>query len=284
MTSNIYKIQDSGSQTDYSQYRVASGELGKRIAVASAKGGAGSTSVAANLAWVLSQQLDKRVACADLDFVSGDLDLHLNISANNRLTEMLQYPERLEPIVFERSGVKAAEKLHVFTGYSQQLAQEFWPDSEALEATSQFCQQQTDYLIWDIPSFCLRDSVGFEAIRSADIRIVIVEPTLASIRHTNQLLTQLATDHDQQTILILNHTKPEKASLISLTDVNQALGQSVDLVIPFSPEKMLSTATLGSHVADDNGRLGRVFKQLAARVTGEQVAPVRRMKLWFRRD
>ncbi len=283
MAANIYHIQDNGSQAGYSQYQITSAELGKRIAVASAKGGAGSTSVAANLAWVLSQRLDKRVACADLDLVSGDLDLHLNIIANNRLTEMLQYPERLEPIVFERSGVKAAEKLHVFTGYSQQLVQEFWPDSAAFDATSQFCQQQTDFLIWDIPSFCLRDSVGFEAIRSADIRIVIIEPTLASIRHSNQLLTQLATDHDQQTLLVLNHTKPEKASLISLTDVNRALGQPVDLVLPFSPEKMLSTATLGSLVADGNGRLGRVFTQLAARVTGEPAAPVSRLKSWFRR-
>jgi len=283
MTSNIYKIQDTRSQASYSQYRVASSGQGKRIVIASAKGGAGCTTIAANLAWLLSHQFDSRVACADLDFVSGDLDLHFNITASNRLTEMLEYPERLEPIVFERSGVKAAEKLHVFTGYSQQLAQEFWPDSVSFEATSLFCQQQTDYLIWDLPSFCLRDSVGFEAMRSADIRIVIVEPTLASIRHTNQLLTQLVTDHDQQTMLILNYTKPEKVSLISLADVNHALGQMVDLVMPFSPEKMLSSATLGCQVADDNSRLGWAFKQLAARIAGKSIDRRRGLRHWFRR-
>ncbi|WP_293140608.1 cellulose synthase operon protein YhjQ/BcsQ [Moritella sp.] len=264
-------------------------EIGKRIAIVSAKGGAGCTTILSNLAWVLSQQKQSKasstvqVACADLDFVTGDLDLHFNITANNRLIEMLEFSERLEPLVFERSAVKVQDNLSVLMGYHTQLEQEFWPDLAALETTSQFCQQQVDYLLWDVPSYSLRDSVGFGVLQNADVRIVVMAPTLSSIRHTKQLLTRLEDLPHQRTVLILNHTKPEKVSLISSVDVMQALGRQPDIILPYCPDKMLAANTLGRPVVAENKRLKKLFVQLAEKVQGDKSVPISRLSKWLRR-
>ncbi|MGR5145329.1 AAA family ATPase [Photobacterium alginatilyticum] len=245
-------------------------QRGKRIAVASAKGGAGTTSLVANIAWGLAKRPDANVACADLDFITGDLDLQLSFKSNNALLEMLQYPERLEPVVYERSGVKVTGNLSAFTGYQAKLEQAFWPELNEFEHFSAFCQQQAAYLVWDIPAFCLRDQVGFGALHSSDIRVVIVEPTLASIRRTNLLLAELDNAAGQQTLLVLNHTKPESASLITAEDVAKAVGRKPDVEIPYSPDHMVASTTLGQLAIAQKSRAAKALNQLVALIQGEQ--------------
>ena len=225
-----------------------------------------------NLAWQLAEDKKHQIACADLDFVSGDLDLHFNVSANNRLIEMLQFPDRLEPLIFKRSAIKVTDNLVLFSGYSQQLEQSFWPGLLAFEEISLFCQKQVQYLLWDIPSFSLRDSLGFEALAGADVCLVVMQPTLSSIRHTQQLLEKLKSRENLRVILVLNHTKPEKSSLISNIDVAQTLGKKPDIVIPYFPDDMLASTTLGVPAFTRNKKLRLIFKQLHALISGESVS------------
>lgn len=241
----------------------------QKIAVVSAKGGAGTTSLLANIAWGLSQQQDSSVACADLDFVTGDLDLQFSVHANNALLEMLQFPDRLEPIIYQRSGVKVNDDLYVFTGYASGFEQHFWPDVTSMNKVSHFCLQQAGYLLWDIPTFCLRDKVGFETLNSSDIRVVIVEPTLASIRSTNQLLTKLDKSSTTRTLVVLNHTKPESLSLITAKDVAATLDRQLDAEIPYSPRDMCASSALGVLAINQKSRNAKALKKLVTLISGE---------------
>ena len=243
-----------------------------KIAVVSAKGGAGTTSLLANIAWGLSQQQDTSVACADLDFVTGDLDLQFSVQANNALLEMLQYPDRLEPVIYQRSGVKVNDDLYVFTGYASGFEQHFWPDVTSMNKVSHFCLQQAQYLLWDIPAFCLRDKVGFEALNSSDIRVIIVEPTLASIRSTNQLLTKLAALPTARTLVVLNHTKPESLSLITAKDVAATLDRQLDAEIPYAPGDMRASNALGVLAINQKSRNAKALKRLVSLISGNAVA------------
>ncbi|MEJ2765076.1 hypothetical protein VV869_14040 [Photobacterium sp. MCCC 1A19761] len=268
--------------TQQAEVTASAVQSGKRIAVASAKGGAGTTSLVANIAWGLSTHSDTQVACADLDFVTGDLDLQLSVNANGALQEMLQYPTRLEPLIYARSGVKVTENLHIFTGYSARLTQAFWPDELEFEAFSAFCQRQADFLIWDIPAFSLRDQVGLNALCGSDIQVLIVEPTLASIRRTHLLLDALKASAETQTILVLNHTKPEGTSLITAADVARALGRQPDIEIPFAPDHMVASATLGQLAIAKKHRAGKALQQLVNLIRGEQAATGRGLLRWLK--
>ncbi|MCJ8350940.1 hypothetical protein [Moritella sp.] len=242
---------------------------GRKITVVSAKGGAGTTSLLANIAWGLSQLQGTQVACADLDFMTGDLDLQFSVSTNNALLEMLQFPDRLEPVVYQRSGIKVNDDLYVFTAYAAGFEQNFWPDVASMQKVSRFCLQQATYLLWDVPAFCLRDKVGFDTLNSSDIRVVIVEPTLASIRSTNQLLAKLDALPSTRTLVVLNHTKPESSSLITAKDVATALDCKLDAEIPYAPADMRGGNSLGVLAINQKSRNAKALKKLVNLISGQ---------------
>ncbi|WP_249185542.1 hypothetical protein [Moritella sp. 5] len=255
---------------------------GSKITVVSAKGGAGTTSLLANIAWGLSQQQGMNVACTDLDFITGDLDLQFSVQANNALVEMLQFPDCLEPVIYQRSGLKVNDDLYVFTGYQSGFEQHFWPDVVSMQKVSRFCLQQATHLLWDVPAFCLRDKVGFDTLNSSDVRVVIVEPTLASIRSTNQLLAKLEQSSSTRTLVVLNHTKPEALSLITANDVASTLSRKFDVEIPYSPADMRGGNALGVLAINQKGRNAKALKKLVSLVSGEPEVSKSRLFSWLK--
>ncbi|GEM75716.1 AAA family ATPase [Vibrio sagamiensis] len=238
------------------------------ISVVSAKGGSGGSTIIATLAQQLTE-LKKRVMCMDLDFSMGDLDLLLNVEGNTALVELLQYPERLDPIVFDRCGINVSPTHTLFTGYLPLDTTPFWPQKSAFDQFAKLCLQNSDYLLIDIPSYSLRDQLGFDTLKSADIRVIVVDPTLGSIRNAGQIIKQLQHQPNSQTIIVLNHCKSDSASLISVNDVKKSLGTAVDIVIPFLPNHFLGKSSLGRPIHKGNRKAKLAFKSLLALVTGE---------------
>ncbi|GLO63406.1 hypothetical protein MACH09_39140 [Vibrio sp. MACH09] len=254
-------------------------QKGKIISVVSAKGGLGSTTIAATLAQLLARQ-NQTVTSVDLDFAMGDLDLLLNVESNTALVELLQYPERLEPILFERSGVEVSKTHTLFTGYLPLDGAPFWPEKSALEQFNRFCLQSSEYVVMDIPTYSLRDQVGLQALRTADLRIIVVDATLGSLRNANQILKQLQAESNLQNIMVLNHTKSNTASLISVNDAKKALGVSIDVVIPFAPNHFIEKSALGQPAYVGNKKVKAAFQLLLEKITG-QANPTRR-RFWKR--
>ena len=69
--------------------QAASASGGRVIAVFSAKGGTGKTTIAVNLAICLRRRLNKRVALFDSDFFFGDLNVHLNIPSVRTILDLV---------------------------------------------------------------------------------------------------------------------------------------------------------------------------------------------------
>lgn len=256
---------------------------GQVISVVGSKGGVGASTIAANLARELHQRGDT-ISVADMDFSTGDLDLQFDVQGNTSLVEMLQFPERLEPVVYERSAIQVGEGISLFTGYLPLDVSPFWPEKSALDHFRKFCLSHSDKLILDLPSFSLRDQIGFSSLAHADVRVIVVEPTLASIRNAGQILSALESSQQPQSgktnVVVANHTKSDKASLISCHDIQRALGFGVDVVMPFAPTHFLAKGALGQSSLKGNRKVNRAFAQLADLASG-QVA-VAKPRFWRR--
>lgn len=265
---------------DFSFSQTKEAQQGKVISVVGSKGGVGSSTLIANLSRLIAEQ-SKQVAVADLDFVGGDLDLHLSVQGNTALVEMLQYPERLEPVVYQRSGIEVNSYLTLFTGYLSLETDPFWPSSSALDQFKQFSLHNAEYLLIDIPCYSLRDQVAMSVLNSADIRIILVEPTLTSLRNTTQLLKQMRNEANKKNIIVLNNIKAESCSLITVADVSRALGRGVDVVIPYAPKHFMAKETLGKVAYKGNNKVSKAFQSLLGLIDGEpKVTGVAR--LWKR--
>jgi pilus assembly protein CpaE len=256
---------------------------GKVIAVVGAKGGVGVSSIAANLARELAER-GEVLTVADMDFATGDLDLQYDVQGNTALVEMLQYPERLEPVVYERSGIKVSDRVTLFTGYLSLDSTPFWPEKSALDHFRKFSLQHSDTLVLDLPSFSMRDQIGFSSLAEADVRVLVLEPTLSSIRNIGQILALLDSSANGQSdkinLLVLNHTKSDKASLINCHGVQRALGCEVDVILPYVPTHFLTKESLGRSLLKGNRKVSRAFDLLASKATGGDTTTKRRR--WLR--
>ena len=88
-------------------------KLGSVVACFGTRGGVGTTTVAANLAWFLANTETRRVALVDLDLYYGDVALMLNVKIAGGLREVLENPARLDELYLERAMVLSGKRLYV---------------------------------------------------------------------------------------------------------------------------------------------------------------------------
>ena len=69
-----------------------------------ARGGAGTTSLLANVGWTLANKEGRRVVLVDLDLQNGSLHLAMDFPANHGLREALENAHRLAPPFLDRKG------------------------------------------------------------------------------------------------------------------------------------------------------------------------------------
>src|SRR6516165_2122237 len=91
-------------------------KLGKMVSFIGARGGVGTTTIAANFAWHLANRQSRRVALVDLDIQHGDCNLLFNIDTTPGLRDALANPLRVDPLLLERIMTQHGERLFVLGG------------------------------------------------------------------------------------------------------------------------------------------------------------------------
>src|SRR5207247_5242198 len=77
-------------------------KLGKLVSFIGARGGVGTTTLAANLAWHLANRHSRRVALVDLDLQNGDCSMIFNVDNVPGLRDALANPLRLDHLLLDR--------------------------------------------------------------------------------------------------------------------------------------------------------------------------------------
>ena len=112
------------------------------------------------------------------------------------------------------------------------------------------------------------------ALKSSDVRILVIEPSLAAIRNAGQILSILCSGEqaafNRKNLLVVNHTKSDKASLLTLNDIHRALGAEIDVSIPFAPLHFLNKSALGQSAVKGHRKVSRAFCLLADKVMGAE--------------
>src|SRR5207237_2262021 len=114
--------------------RAAALKLGKMVSFIGARGGVGTTTMAANLAWHLANRQGRRVALVDLDLQHGDCSLLFNVQMAPGFRDALNNPLRLDHILLDRIVTPVGERLFVLGS------------EEPLDANVQFTASAIDTL------------------------------------------------------------------------------------------------------------------------------------------
>lgn len=262
-------------------YRPDSGApLGRIIAVTGARGGAGASSVAHNLAFALSRDLDLATILVDLDLAFGAAALNFNQDPPQGVAEAIFAPERLDAAFIDRLLAKCSEKLSILAAPAL-LDRCYDLTESALDPLLELLRDAAPFIVLDAPhQWC---AWSRRLLLSVDEVFIVAAPELASLRNAKALYDHLraARPNDPAPHVVLNGVGLPQRPEIPPGDFARALEASLAAQIPFDARHFGAAANNGQMIGEIDGgaRLAAQFAQLARLAAGRAEADGARASL-----
>ncbi|MBS1180627.1 MAG: minD 1 [Proteobacteria bacterium] len=247
--------------------------VGRTIAFIGARGGAGSSTIAHNVAFALSRGFDGGVVLADLDLPFGTASLDFNQEPPQTLADALSAGDRVDDVFLDRLLSKCADNLSLLAAPAT-LDRAFDHDEMAFEPIIDAVRVSAPAIILDLPH--LWTAWVRRLLGAADEVVITATPDLASLRNAKNLIDQLkiARPNDEAPRLVINQVGLPKRPEIKPADFQKALQLDLAAVIPFDAALFGTATNNGQMIAELNARspTAQIFDALAARLTGRSPA------------
>jgi pilus assembly protein CpaE len=245
---------------------------GKTLAVTGVKGGVGSSCIAHNLAWALTERIKVNATLVDLDLNFGTTGLDFNQDTGATVADALLSPDRFDDAVMGRLITKATERLSLFTAPAS-LDRTYNLDPETYVQVLEQVRGSVPFIVLDLPHIW---SDWFKStVIGADEVIVVAAPELASLRNGKNLIDFLkaARPNDAPPRLVLNMVGVPKRPEIPPKDFGQAIGLDPTLVLPFEPQLFGTASNNGQMIFDvaPESKCSQAIDQLAAMLSGKTI-------------
>lgn len=229
-----------------------------------AKGGAGSSTICHNAAWMLSESLKANVVVADLDLAFGTTGLDFNQDPMQGIGDALATPERLDEVLLDRLLTKCSEHLSIFAA-PVTLERSYDITTESCEAVLDVVRQNVPFVAIDMPHTWMAWTKS--VLLQADEVIITAAPDLANLRNAKNIVDLLRQSrrNDNPPKLVLNTVGMPKRPEIAVKEFEAALGLKAAAVIDFDIETFGQAANNGQMIAETNAKARAVpaLRQLA---------------------
>lgn len=224
-----------------------------------AKGGVGSSTIAHNIAWCLSERVGKETALVDLDASWGTTGLDFAYDTAAGLEEALAEPERLDETLLDRIMIRHTSKLSILPAAGS-LGSNPVMSADAYEAVVDAVRTVSPLTLLDMPHYwCAWTS---RVLVGCDDIVITATPDLASLRNTKNLIDYLREKrpNDPDPILILNCVGMAKTGEISIKDFGATVGLEPAVTLGFDPDSFTE--------ALNDGKMLTEIKSAASHVNG----------------
>lgn len=242
--------------------------MGESIVVTSGKGGVGKTTTTANIGTGLAA-LNKSVVLVDGDTGLRNLDVLMGLE-NRIVFTLIDVIE--EKCKLKQALIKDKRFANLYLLPTAQTRDKEDVNSEDMFNLISQLKREFDYVIIDCPAGIEQ---GFEnAIVGADRALVVVNPEVTSVRDSDRVIGKLDSKGLENHQLIVNRINYEMTKNGQMLDVNDILDSlAIELigVVPDDREITVSTNKGEPVVLDSKSVSGHAFRNIAKRITGENV-------------
>lgn len=227
--------------------------VGRSVAVVGAKGGVGSSTLAHNLAYALSERMLANTVLVDLDLPFGTAGLDFNQDPLQGVANALSQPDRLDPVLLERMMVRCSDRLSLFAAPAT-LDDDYDIGPEAFEEVVSKIRGTAPFVVFDMPhlwSHWMR-----RTLLAADDVVLVATPELASLRNAKNLvdLMRQGRPNDGPPKLVLNQVGVQGRPEIPVKDFGEALGLTPALCLPFDAKLFGQAANNGQMLEEVNAK------------------------------
>lgn len=262
---NVYKNRERNKN-------IGKTRTAKQVAIIGTKGGVGVSFITAELAYLISHNMKSNSVIVDCDYASGDQDILLGIKNFKKLdVNMNSLDASGEFLLGESFTKKIDSQLSLFAIDSEDIQYK-----DLFEYTMDLSKQldpKTSFVFYDLSASISFQMDFTKQAKEWDVVILIVEPSISSVRETAKYLKMLSSYKDDKSIRVLtvfNYTRSSKGLLVTKQDAEEYLSTTFDVVIPHYPD-ILGMFLKGKHVGMQDTSVGECIKELAHHVLGEEV-------------
>ena len=231
-----------------------SSSLGRVIAFVGARGGVGSSTLAANTAHLLGQQFQDSVILVDLDLPFGTAALALNLQPRQNVAEALADPNRLDDVLMERFMLKYDDNLSVVAAPAL-LEGDTNIDLDSFEILMKLLQQMASFVVLDLPHQW--PSWMPEVLFDANEVVATASLDLACLRDVKKMFDNLAPKRGvgTPTRLVFNRVGAAKKTELSPNDFEEPAKTSPSAQISFDPVLFGTALNNGEMLAEVTSRV-----------------------------
>ena len=223
--------------------------VGRQIAFCGAKGGAGVSTIAHNVAHSIAERLHTGAVLVDFDLPFGTAGLDFNQDPLQGIADALSQPDRLDPVLMERMMARCTERLSLFAAPAT-LDQDYDIGPDAFEEVTQKIRGSAPFVVLDLPH--IWTSWKRKILTSSDDLVIVATPDLASLRNAKNIidLVRRARPNDTPPRLVLNQVGVPGRPEIPVKDFGSALGVTPSAVLAFEPKLFGQAANNGQMIAE----------------------------------
>ncbi|HEX3943390.1 MAG TPA: AAA family ATPase [Rhizomicrobium sp.] len=257
--------------------------VGRIMSFIGCRGGAGSSTLAHNVAWTIAERLKINTTLVDLDLSFGTAGLNFNEEPGQGIAEALSAPERLDDVLLDRLLLKATDHLSLFAAPAM-MDRVFDADPAAFESIIDIVRQSTPCVVLDLPhqwNLWIR-----QTLLASDEIVIVATPDLPSLRTAKAVvdLVKQSRPNDPAPKLVMNQIGVPKRPEIPVKDFAATVGLTPIMLFPFEPQLYGAAANNGqmlievqpkSATADSIMRLAQVVTGRATSAeTEKNISPL----------
>ncbi len=233
----------------------APGTSGEVFAFLGAKGGVGTTTVAANVATALAQLGSGSTILIDLHLAYGDAAVYLGTEPRFSVIDALENVHRLDKTFL--GGLVGHARAGLSLLASSDRASASPVDSTSVRTLIESAARHYRYVVLDVP----RTDVMVDALEPSSRIVIVANQELATVRAATRLSAALRQRYGKERLAVVV-TRFDMLSEIGQSDVERVLGTPVAHTFPSNYRIALEALNTGRPVVLDN------HNKLAAALTG----------------
>ena len=248
--------------------------VGRQVAFCGAKGGAGVSTLAHNVAHSITERLHTNAVLVDLDLPFGTAGLDFNQDPIQGVHDALTQPERLDPVLMERMMARCTERLSLFAAPAT-LDTDYEIGAEAFDEVTQKIRGSAPFVILDLPHTW--SAWKRKIMTTSDDLVIVATPDLASLRNAKNMidLVRRARSNDAPPRLVLNQVGLPGRPEIPVKDFAQAIGVTPTAVIGFDAKVFGAAANNGQMLSEfaPKSKSSEALDSLAQQITRRDPPP-----------
>lgn len=242
--------------------------MGEAIVVTSGKGGVGKTTTTANVGTALASK-GKSVVVVDGDTGLRNLDVLMGLE-NRIVFTLIDVIEK--KCKLKQALIKDKKFNNLYLLPTAQTRDKNDVKVDDMGKLINELKSEFDYVLIDCPAGIEQ---GFEnAVVGADRALIVVNPEVTSVRDADRVIGKLDAKGLERHEVIINRIDYEmtrRGDMLDIKDILDSLAIELIGVVPNDRNITISTNKGEPIVLDGKSAAGQAFRNIAARITGEQV-------------